>query len=378
MKTAFLREITQKEITTLEAFLDLIKVSRDYYKSKPSTIDEYNKFKKQMSPFLKFPFAKKIREEFAKTDKHISKYNNDNDAKPKNTKAFSSQYNSLKDLYFNKGSIDDMYTIATKLKTTASSINDANIQQTEFIGKTNPFEISPLNSFFSGGKKTGLLSQFTDADIDDLTGKDLSKFKYAYLKLPNHDDYQYMVYFINKLQDSKDPIEVSSTERKYMADFKYATNADYKALDKLVDTYLFNNDKKVIQEILTRMKQFPELVNINNSLKQKTKRVYRGIPEQEHFGSDINKYINEDKRTKIVATSTSAYAAKNFAKAKGHLDSVPNSKAGVIIVYKTKPSDIILHTSIFGSAFGESEILIDASKATVENTEFEYWDDYTD
>lgn len=374
MNTAFLKEISSTEIKTLKAFINVLKITKNHIDSKPKNIKDYLEYRGKIEEYLSYPFSKKLKQLVADTDKKVKDYNDHNTNKPANNKAFTSQYNAFRKAFLNKGNVDDLYKMAASISKITSSINEANKDQSELISKTNPFEISPLNSFFSGGKKTGLLHSFTPDDMDRILQTDLTKFKYSYLKLPDHDDYQYMVYFIENLKDSQKPIEVTPDQQKYMADFKYASKATYKELDALVDKYLFNNDKKIIQEIMTRMQEFPELVKINEQRKRKIKIVFRGIPAQDERSVNTDEYINQDKKTRFVATSESHHAAENFAKAKGHLDSVANSAGGVIIVYNVNADSILLDTSIFGSAFGESEILIDATKAKVQEAEYYDWE----
>jgi len=374
MNTAFLKEISSTETKTLKAFINVLKITKAHIDSKPKNIKDYLEYRGKIEKYLSYPFSKKLKTLVTDTDKKVKDYNDHNTNKPANSKAFNSQYKKFRNAFLNKGDLDELHKMATSISKITDSINEANKDQSELITKTNPFEISPLSSFFSGGKKAGLLHSFTPDDMDRILRTDLTKFKYSYLKLPDHDDYQYMVYFIENLKDSQKPIEVSSSQQKYIADFKYATKETYKALDKLVDKYLFSNDKKIIQEIMTRMQEFPELVKINDAHKRKIKTVFRGIPVQEENSFNTSKYIEQDKRTRFVATSESHHAAENFAKAKGHLDSVANSSGGVIIVYNVNSDSILLDTSIFGSAFGEAEILIDATKAKVQEAEYYDWE----
>lgn len=376
MNTVFLKEISPNEIKTLKAFLDMLKLAKEHTASKPSTIQDYLTYRNKIEKYLVYPFSKKLKMMIDASDKTVKEHQSHTKNKSPNYKSFNTQYKPFKDLFLSKGNIDELYKMATSIDKISSSIKKANRNEEELISKSNPFEISSLTLFFSGGKKTGLLSQFTPDDMDDLLKIDLNDFKYTYLKLPDHDDYQYLVYFIQNLKNSNKPIEVSAIQQKYIADFKYASKSTYKELDKLVDNYLFNNDKSIIQDILNRMKEFPELIKINEAAKLKIKEVYRGIQEQEEYGSNVQKYINEDKRQKFIATSDTISAAKNFAQAKGHLDSVANSNAGVIITYKVDRHSIVLDTSIFGSAFGESEILIDATKASIKDSEFESYRDW--
>ena len=112
----------------------------------------------------------------------------------------------------------------------------------------------------------------------------------------------------------------------------------------------------------------PAIYEANEKAKRKSKILYRGVGFGDEYVGETE-VINKDKKQQFVATSRSAHAAMNFALMKGHMDADRRSEYGYMIQYQVDPSCIILDTSIFMTVYGESEVLIDASKATVHEIE---------
>ena len=77
----------------------------------------------------------------------------------------------------------------------------------------------------------------------------------------------------------------------------------------------------------------------------------------------IDFILKQEKKNKWVSTSKYDDSAKNFAMQKGHLMGGRNNEWGLLLTYKVNPNSILLDTEIFGSIFGEAEVLIDTSKA---------------
>lgn len=91
-------------------------------------------------------------------------------------------------------------------------------------------------------------------------------------------------------------------------------------------------------------------------------KVYRGIN-----GDDVERLEDirvTEKDIKYVSTSPNENIALRFAQGRGHLDDMSRNRRGYILEYDISDRDcVILNTSLFGTAFNESDILIDASKA---------------
>ena len=124
-----------------------------------------------------------------------------------------------------------------------------------------------------------------------------------------------------------------------------------------VNSYLYSNDRDKIPSIINQFKKFPDLENEMKNIEKGT-TVYRGVNIHD---TELAKEREQD--VKYVATSLFESVAENFAKAKGHLDKERGNETGVMLVYSINPESIVLDTNIFGSVYGEREILIDRTKS---------------
>lgn len=194
---------------------------------------------------------------------------------------------------------------------------------------------------------------------------DLSKDIYTYVNFPAmSNEFAYMLAFMLGLTPTHGVKRIKSSLefRKHLMLAK-AGNESYEKLTKLLSDYLHGNDKSLIPKILHYIKDHPEIRDMNSRAKKKITKLYRGIASD--YDTSRQEIISQDRDAKLVATSESKYAAKNFALAKGHLDTERGSEVGYIITYGVEPSDIVLVTHILGTVFGEAEVLIDVTKAKI-------------
>lgn len=233
-------------------------------------------------------------------------------------------------------------------------------------------------------KGTGLFSSSSADDplreIDASTYRkvasvDLSTHNFSYIEFPRAmtGSPEFMAAFILNLTTGPNPkrIEKPSDLRRHTKQ-NYANSARFQELLEMVRRYLQNNDRAMIPKIMQELQRYPELVKANNIAKRKIKTVYRGIPDYEGdlTGKGI---VAKDRESQFVATSDSRSVAMNFAKAKGHLDSNASVESGWIITYDASDA-VLLVTSILGTVYGESEIIVDATKAGVVDVE---WYDFS-
>lgn len=225
-------------------------------------------------------------------------------------------------------------------------------------------------SFF---QTTRLLKDLSQDDYDKLRKLDLSKQLFTHLDFPNRssDKFDYVMHFLLQLTDSPKPRrETSSYNLRTDIRVKYAENAKFKELLAATDRYLYSNDVELIPTIVALIKHFPEIQRANEQMKRATKQVYRGLYFSDDYPSD-EEIIEHEHERKYVATSNSRSVAKNFALQKGHLEdeSMRRSQHGVIIHYDVSPEAILFDTRVIDTAYVESEILIDATKARVAKIE---------
>lgn len=228
-------------------------------------------------------------------------------------------------------------------------------QKKEFISK------DILSSFFSAGKVLGLVSKFNKDDVEDLMNLKLENKKTA-LNLKPEMSWQHIVFFMKNLTD-KDEIKIGSNFNIWM---RFNSSDDYKELENLIEQYQQSNDKKVIPRIL-------EIINSNPIIKEKNdeyksiKTLYRGIGSEEPLS---NKDIEaQDKKSKYISTTPHKNVAKRFAKGIGHLESedISRNEYQYIIEYSTSHDSILFSTELTGEMYNETDIIIDATKATIKN-----------
>jgi len=367
MKTVIPQEITIDERKIIKSFVEMLKVTYHFYQ-KP-TVEEYPTFKSNIAPYLKLPFSEPLKRRIEKLDIEFSKIDNAIAEAPKVLESFSKDVAKLEAL-FKSGNFKQGASFAKVLHAKMEHLKTSQVKHQEVLkGGKNPFKID--DPFFF--QTTDFIRSFSISDMEDIINTDFSKFKYSYLNFPKAklENFQYLVYFIQELKDSTDPVELGSGKFNKWSDFFYMGHEDYGEIKKLVDSYLRSNNKTIIPKILELLDKLPELKAANEKLKKETKTVYRGVGgysnEDEDAGStpsrsDVEK---EDKKRKFISCSSSRYVAEKFAKMIGHLESGRRSDWGYVITYRVNPDAIILDTDAFGGIFGEDEVLVDATKAKI-------------
>lgn len=219
---------------------------------------------------------------------------------------------------------------------------------------------------------TLLLDMLGHEHYEQIIKLDTSKPLYTILNFPfaKINDLHYVIFFMLNLTESDE-----TRSFKYNSEFRKFNkvanvgNEAFEKLAKLADEYLHDNDKALIPKILELLKSVPKIHEANEKRKSKIKLVYRGVGFGEGEMIDTDDVIEQDRKTKYVATSSSKRVAKNFALQKGHLEQDRRSDFGYLITYEVTPSAIVLDTQVLDTVYGESEILIDATKAVVKEVE---------
>ena len=215
-----------------------------------------------------------------------------------------------------------------------------------------------------------LLSTIGDNEYNKVRALDFSKTLYTAVDFPSskEDDFDYVMYFLLHLSDSPKPVRIDR-EHDFRLHTKVQLTNDvkYKKLMRLMDRYLHSNDHSLIGEIIKLINAIPSIRTANEKAKRSIKVVYRGLGFNEDDHPSNERILKKERERKYVATSKSKHTAKNFALQKGHLehDDSRRSENGVIIVYHVQPDAILFDTRVVDTAYNESEILIDATKAEV-------------
>ncbi len=371
MKTVATRLITDDERYLAEGFQELIKITMESAvfakntKSSSASIADYKKLRKSIKRFQNYPFITNINSTIAKMDKQIiDTYKGKIGSKSK-TSELVTKTNELEAM-FRSGDVTNAGQLTTDVLEMSKVLAKGQANPSSNLENfRNPYFIE--NPLFFG--RNGLLTQFTTEDMEALLEKDLSIFCYTYMPLPESRtvDYEFIVHWIQELKENGGDVEISANEYAKYAQFAYSPH-EFDALKNMVDRYLSNNEKYLIPQIIEGINKIPDLKKTNDDCKQHITTVYRGI-SYDRDETEFKDIVPMDRKQQYVATSLNFRAAKRFAYQIGHLESEDSRRSdrAVIITYKVSPEAIIMDTRIFGGKFGESEILIDATKAKVDD-----------
>ncbi len=366
------RKLKPAEIELARKLQRLVVIIHDALKTKLNKIEEVKKFATDLKPFqndFKFLDQAIINE----LEKSITSHDKMIAAKDLTKKHMPTLKNSSAEL--SKSFLASDWATAKihaeKIKQIFDDV-DHHVNAPEHISRIlkNRFTAEPM-IFLT----TGLLEYLGDTEYNKIREIDLSKTLYTAVDFPiakMKSEFHYLLYFMLHLQETPEPVSL-----KYYSDFrthlrvKHANDGALEDLLKITDRYLHANDKALIPKIVALIKKIPSLDRINQKNKAKIKLVYRGIGVSDEDRMTEQKIIEHDKKLQYVATSDSRHAAKNFALQKGHLEGEDSrrSDVGYIITYQVTPAAILFDTKLIDTAFNESEILIDATKATVKEIE---------
>lgn len=369
------RKLSAYEKHMVSKFIDFLSIVYKYTNKKAvKRTKQFYHFKEEVNPYLKYDFSKDVKSMLDRINDSIEYQIRNKERAEKDFSTFMSQHEQILDM-LNAGDVSAAINLNTKnnrydfiqryLEVSKGTDHYANNMHNPFVKKW---------SFFS---KESLVDDFSEEDvIKMIENKDKYLQSWTHISLPKNklDDFEYIVYFIKELKEEHSVQKVKGSGVKNYIDYHYADNAMYQELKKLVENYLYGNHKDLIPKILNMINKLPLIREANEKAKKNISKLYRGLG---WYNEDFENLTKEDiwkqeQEAKYVATSKSHHSAKNFEYSKGHLDSGRNSDVGVMIVYKPKPSDIILDTEIFGSIFGESEVIINTKTITKPKITFSY------
>jgi len=374
------REVTEHEERLASEFQKFLKIVKDYTarKGEPKESD-FHELKKQIEVYKSYPFAQPLLKRMNEAEQGLTE-RGEARIRIADPKFMSGHAQSLAELEksIESGNWDAAFSHSQELGAMNKALEQSLKSDPSLVEIRNPYEISSGMLFFSGGTREGLLQTFEKSDMDKVINTDLKVNRYTFLPLEEKHlaDFENIVYFIQNLRDVEAPVEIKQRRVKELTQYMSGASAEYQSLVVKVNKYLHGNQKSLIPEILEEMKQFPDLVEANEDMKKSIKTVYRGIPDvrEEDQGGELTEaeVLEKDKEAKFVATSMTSWSARNFAMQKGHLEAEARSAGGWIIEYTTPEESIVLDTQIFGSIFGEAEVLIDVTK--VSDAQVEYYD----
>lgn len=366
------KPIPSDTLKTLKLFQTVLRITKDFYhrsgaKNKSGDLQSLENFKKLKRTLVQYKDVPWVRPIFDQINSINSEY----------VEKFQGQ-RRLKKVDMNSRLAPVLQAWSTKNPTAIISATKklspvvADLIATNkdpLQHRRNPYyRVNPL--FFMA---SGFINQFEIDDIDAILDVDLTTEHYSYLPLPREKlhDYQYIVYYMQNLTSTQDPITIRNNKVTKYLQMAYA-GTEYEALANKVQEYLSSNDKRLIPGVLSELRKYPELVKVNNEVKRTLNTVYRGVGWADDDYEDrvsINDIVQRDRQEQFVAATTSKHVATNFALGIGHLESNDRRRntQSYVITYNVGPESVLLDTQIFGGIFGESEILIDATKAMVED-----------
>lgn len=367
LKKVPVKELTADEYKHIMLFRKMLQIVKTFMDSKKTT-ETYKQFRKSIAPFFKYEYAKNIKPLVSQTDKLLADIEAAKNEAPKILVDFNKNIDKLYKLFIDE-KFDQAYELSKVVNKQTNTLKTSKESANKNLSNLkNPFEV--FSAWFL--PSNGMLSSFDADDMDRLLAKDIKTYKYTYLEFPKSmlNDFQYIVYYIQQLKSTDTPVELANGEFVKWQKYFYVDNKKYDILTSKVDDYLHSNNKKHIPAIMKLLQEFPDLIEENDKTRHKVKYVYRGVGGSFDNHYSIKEIEKIDKKEKYIATSISKHAANNFAEGKGHLMGDRTNDWGIILKYKVNPKAILLDTDIFGGIYNESEILIDVTKAKLDDYEY--------
>ena len=360
-------EVPRDVVRTLKLFQTVLRIVFEHYHSEYRrdkrgqlrSLEEFKSLKAKLKQYQSVPFVRPIFAQIEAINRaYIEKYQSQRQLKKQNISAPLAAVMAA----WNTKNISAILQAARPVSALVAQHQRATAEPLQ--GKFNPYYIENPLFFISAS----FLEMFEREQIEAVMNLDLNEYRYSYLPLPpdKQGDFQYLGYYMLKLRNTQDPVSITGKDAKKYFDLAFS-GSKYQELVTDITNYLHNNDKALIPKIVAGIQEFPEIAELNEKAKQGIERVYRGVGGE----PSVTRILQQDRATRFVATSTSHSVAENFALQRGHLEDRRTRRVedAVIITYAVGPESILFDTTIFGGLFGEGEVLIDVTKAAVEETE---------
>ena len=360
-------EVPRDVVRTLKLFQTVLRIVFEHYHSEYRrdkrgqlrSLEEFKSLKAKLKQYQSVPFVRPIFAQIEAINRaYIEKYQSQRQLKKQNISAPLAAVMAA----WNTKNISAILQAARPVSALVAQHQRAAAEPLQ--GKFNPYYIENPLFFISAS----FLEMFEREQIEAVMNLDLNEYRYSYLPLPpdKQGDFQYLGYYMLKLRNTQDPVSITGKDAKKYFDLAFS-GSKYQELVTDITNYLHNNNKELIPKIVAGIQEFPEIAELNEKAKQGIERVYRGVGGE----PSVTRILQQDRATRFVATSTSHSVAENFALQRGHLEDRRTRRVedAVIITYAVGPESILFDTTIFGGLFGEGEVLIDVTKAAVEETE---------
>ena len=315
-----------------------------------------------------------------------------------------------------KTGVQDRRTVNRTRHTQIKAVNDAarqafvtgDMQQIRKVGKllnkympafertvARQFEIkkvvrNPVNKpskLFGSGFSGELVPTFTEREARKIIDLDLDTHRYSVIDFPQGTtDIYEVVFFAQNLKDTPDEIEIDGKSAIRFLQMS-TSKAEMLEFHKQLESYLRSYNRKALKFVVDTVEQIPMLKQLNQQARKaiEGKTFYRGVgldadDAEGIYGED--KVAEYDRKRGSVAVSAYYHSALNFAHKRGHLEGgVSRSEHAYMLSYKPEAEDIILVLEIFGTVYGESEIIIRPTKKNlvkIEDVTSDQSDDWDD
>lgn len=357
--------ITPESKAEIQAFQQFLKVLFIDYADVDDT-RAYKQMKIALKPFSKYAWYKDTGEQISRQNQKLAKVTQDKrvlnritpqDIKKVNQTALAAFRSGDMNQIRQTGKLLDKYTPAF----VRSLERDSDIKNIV----RNPVKKSAM--LFGSGYSNELVPQFETDDAKRLIDLDLDEFQYSPVPFPSGtDDVEEVIFFMQNLKATDDDIEVDGKSAIRL--LQMSTSKELmKEFGEQLEKYLQGWDQKALAFVMKTVNEVPLLKQLNDRAKQNLTgaELYRGVGIDEdnediYDGDDV---AAQELSKKTVAVSRSYHAALNFAYKRGHMmGDVSNTDRSFMLTYTPEPNDIVLALEIFGSVYGESEIIIRPTK----------------
>jgi hypothetical protein len=373
--------ITPEAKAEIQAFQQFLKVLFIDY-ANVGDMRVYKQMKNALKPFSKYTWYKDTGEQISRQNQHLAKTVQDKRVVKKITPQEIKKINQTALTAFRSGDMSQVRKAGKILdEYTPAFVRSLNRDSDIKNIVRNP--VKKTVRLFGSGYSNELVPHFGAGDAEKLISLDLEQFRYSPVPFPSGTrDVEEVIFFMQNLKDTDEDIEINgesairllrmSTSKELMEEF-----------GKQLKKYLQGWDQKALAFVVKTVNEVPLLRQLNNKAKADLAgiKLYRGVGVDEdvkdiYDGDDV---AAQDLSKKTIAVSSSYQAALNFAYKRGHMmGNVSNTERSFMLTYTPTPKDIVLVLEIFGSVYGESEIIIRPTKKNLSKVDdvTKYEDDY--
>lgn len=346
--------LTPEDVQHVTQFQEVLRILYRYFHERDTikNVETFERLKTELQPYRNYPAITSLFQAIQEVDAQI--------AKTRHAKSQGNQNNSIAqttaqlEKLFRGGDVKQAVAASKRLHALLDSSTSGAQDENDFVrNMKNPLHIK--NPVFSHA--TVWFEKFEEDDMRELLRVD-PRGKFSFLEIPYRDNnFTFMINFINSLQDSSEPKQMTTGEfNKYMR-YKYRNNSNFESLQSKMGSYLQNNRRNLIPQIVELMKEFPEYAEASKHSLDGPTEAYRGYPVVEDAGDQTN------EKREYIAVSLSENVARRFALSIGHLEDEEEARSeGYVETYIITPESVLIDTRLFGGIYLEDEVIVHTNK----------------